>query len=101
MVKQYLKNRHGNHYGNGWLDAPSKYDYLKRNSAKRNPTGSRKKKGLLAAAGAQKSVKKRCKARERLANVNKPGMVVDEDEQEENEEDEHNDSRSDDVIDGE
>lgn len=78
MVKQYLKNRRGNHYANGWLDAPSKYNYLKGNSAKRNPTGSRKKKGLLAAAGAQKRAKKGCEVRGRLGD--NPGMVVDEDE---------------------
>jgi hypothetical protein len=58
LVKQYLKNRCGNHYANGWLNAPAKYDYLKGNLAKHNPGGSRKKKGLLAVAEAQKRAKK-------------------------------------------
>jgi hypothetical protein len=58
LVKQYLKNRRGNHYANGWLDVPAKYDYLKGNSQKRNPSGSRRKKALSAAVAAQKKAKK-------------------------------------------
>jgi len=54
-----LKNRHGNHYAHGWLDVPAKYDYLKRNLQKRNPTGSRRKKALSAAAAAQTRARKR------------------------------------------
>jgi hypothetical protein len=78
LVKQYLKNRRGNHYANGWLDVPAKYNYLKGNSAKRNPTGSRKKKGLSAAA-AQKKARNRSDARGRLARVKARGrdMIVD------------------------
>ena len=88
MVKQYLKNRRENHYANGWLDAPAKYDNLKGNSAKCNPGGSCKKKGLVAAAEAQKRVKKRSNARgwmAKLGKAKKPGIVVDDDEQNENE----------------
>jgi hypothetical protein len=46
IVKQFVKNKRKNHYANGWLDVPEKYKYLKQNSRKRNPAGSRSKKAL-------------------------------------------------------
>jgi hypothetical protein len=52
-----LKNRNGNHYANGWLDVPAKYNYLKRNSTMCNPAGSYKKKGLSAVAAKKKAKK--------------------------------------------
>jgi hypothetical protein len=44
IVKQYMKNKQKNHYKNGWLPVPEKYKYLKENSRKRNPQGSRIKR---------------------------------------------------------
>jgi hypothetical protein len=48
IVKQYMKNKRKHHYRHGWLDVPERYKYLKNNSDKRNPNGSRRKKGLGA-----------------------------------------------------
>jgi len=45
-VKQFVKNKRKNHYANGWLEVPDKYAYLKQNSKKRNPAGSRSKRVL-------------------------------------------------------
>jgi len=39
-----MKNKRKNHYKNGWLPVPEKYKYLKENSRKRNPQGSRIKR---------------------------------------------------------
>jgi hypothetical protein len=77
-----LKNRRGNHYAHGWLDVPAKYDYLKRNSQKRNPTGSRRKKALSAAAAAQTKARKRsaaqvCRSTRRMRKI----IADDEDEE--------------------
>jgi hypothetical protein len=52
IVKQFVKNKRKNHYANGWLDVPEKYLHLKKNSMKRNPSGSRSKKALGTGAPA-------------------------------------------------
>ena len=50
IVKQFLKNKRRNHYKNGWLDVPEKYEYLKNNASKCNPAASRRKKAFSSAA---------------------------------------------------
>ena len=52
IVKQYAKNKRKNHYGNGWLEVPQKYAYLKQNASKRNQTASRKKRASSGVGGA-------------------------------------------------
>ncbi|KAJ7138979.1 hypothetical protein C8R44DRAFT_867150 [Mycena epipterygia] len=44
IVKQYIKNKHRHAYRQQALDVPEKYTYLKANSAKRNPSASRKRR---------------------------------------------------------
>jgi hypothetical protein len=55
MVKQYLKNKRGHHYKNGWLEVPEKYAYLKQNAIKRNPIGSRVKRVKVEMAAKRKT----------------------------------------------
>jgi len=51
LVKQFIKDRRGNHYRKGWLDVPEKYSHLKENAQKRDKSVSRTKKASLAPAG--------------------------------------------------
>ncbi|KAJ6479117.1 hypothetical protein C8R45DRAFT_1216404 [Mycena sanguinolenta] len=44
IIKQYFKNKRKNGYKSGWLEAPQKFRYLKNNSAKRDPSASRKRR---------------------------------------------------------
>jgi hypothetical protein len=81
-----LKNRRGNHYANGWLDVPAKYNYLKGNSQKRNPMGSRRKKALSAAAAALAKERKRNGA-QAYRGARKIVADDDEDDEENDEED--------------
>ncbi|KAJ7845963.1 hypothetical protein B0H14DRAFT_3454699 [Mycena olivaceomarginata] len=41
LVKQYIKNKRRHGYRKGFLERPAQYDYLKTNSAKRNPSAPR------------------------------------------------------------
>ncbi|KAJ7310836.1 hypothetical protein DFH08DRAFT_1088007 [Mycena albidolilacea] len=41
LVKQYIKNKRCHGYRKGFLERPAQYDYLKTNSAKRNPSAPR------------------------------------------------------------
>ncbi|KAJ6548501.1 hypothetical protein B0H19DRAFT_1074359 [Mycena capillaripes] len=50
IVKQFFKNRRRRGYQNGTLDVPDQYKYLKANSAKRDPSGSRKRRTVVAGA---------------------------------------------------
>lgn len=59
IVKQYVKNKRKNHYAHGWLEVPEKYTYLKQNSSKRDPGGSRSKKALMGVPVAKKRGQKR------------------------------------------
>ncbi|KAJ7442915.1 hypothetical protein B0H11DRAFT_470882 [Mycena galericulata] len=52
-VKQFTKNKRRNGYRHNWLEVPEKYKYLKANSAKRDPSASRKRR---TATTAQKNV---------------------------------------------
>ncbi|KAJ7105987.1 hypothetical protein C8R44DRAFT_942591 [Mycena epipterygia] len=54
IVKQYIKNKRRHAYKNGWLEAPTKFEYLKANSAKRNPSAPRKKSKSFDAANKKK-----------------------------------------------
>ncbi|KAJ6629611.1 hypothetical protein B0H10DRAFT_2208573 [Mycena sp. CBHHK59/15] len=66
IVKRYIKNKRRLGYRQEWLDVPDKYKYLKANSAKRDPSASRKRRFVSATApkkaavrvAAKKSVKK-------------------------------------------
>ncbi|KAJ7019951.1 hypothetical protein C8F04DRAFT_1275660 [Mycena alexandri] len=58
IVKQYTKNKRRNAYANRWLDAPSKFAYLKANSAKRNPDAPRKKSKKFDRASLKKAAKR-------------------------------------------
>lgn len=58
IVKQFIKNKRKNHYANGWLEVPNKYEYLKANSRKRSKTAPRKKKALDDAVDASTRGKK-------------------------------------------
>ena len=42
-----MKNKRKNHYKNGWLAVPEKYQHLKENAKKRDPQGSRIKRAKL------------------------------------------------------
>ncbi|KAJ3501991.1 hypothetical protein NLJ89_g9088 [Agrocybe chaxingu] len=59
IVKRYMKNKRSHHYSSGWLDVPEKYKYLKDNSSKRDPNGSRVKraKAELAAKKSRKAAR--------------------------------------------
>ncbi|THU81295.1 hypothetical protein K435DRAFT_873507 [Dendrothele bispora CBS 962.96] len=46
MVRQYMKNKRKTHYAQGSLMVAEKYGHLKENSAKRDQSKSRKRKGL-------------------------------------------------------
>ncbi|THU91456.1 hypothetical protein K435DRAFT_801218 [Dendrothele bispora CBS 962.96] len=46
MIRQYLKNKRKTNYLQGTLEVPSKYAYLKENSAKRDQSKSRKRKAI-------------------------------------------------------
>ncbi|THU79775.1 hypothetical protein K435DRAFT_810422, partial [Dendrothele bispora CBS 962.96] len=46
MVRQYTKNKRKTHYAQGSLVVAEKYSHLKENAAKRDPSKSRKRKGL-------------------------------------------------------
>ncbi|KAJ7934918.1 hypothetical protein B0H13DRAFT_2305063 [Mycena leptocephala] len=67
IVKQFVKNKHRYAYRNGWLDVPEKYKYLKTNSAKRDPSASRKRRtvaeGSTGAAKVSVAIKKAAKAK--------------------------------------
>ncbi|KAJ7125724.1 hypothetical protein C8R43DRAFT_1135292 [Mycena crocata] len=64
IVKQFMKNKRKHLYKNGGLEVPAKFAYLKANSAKRDPSASRKRRTVTvtahkrAATAAQKSHKK-------------------------------------------
>ncbi|KAF9470410.1 hypothetical protein BDN70DRAFT_939735 [Pholiota conissans] len=58
MVKQYIKNKRAHHYHNGWLEVPAKYAYLKENTKKRNPSGSRVKRAKNVMAAKKKAKRK-------------------------------------------
>lgn len=76
LVKQFIKNKRGNHYRNGWLDVPEKYSHLKKNSLKRDQSGSRKKKAFYN-ADASSSValaKKRSTKRSEIMSKGKQKM---------------------------
>ncbi|KAJ3494992.1 hypothetical protein NLJ89_g10700 [Agrocybe chaxingu] len=59
IVKRYMKNKRAHHYASGWLEVPEKYQYLKENSSKRDPNGSRVKraKAELAAKKSRKATR--------------------------------------------
>lgn len=67
IVKQFVKNKRRYAYRNGWLDVPEKYKYLKTNSAKRDPSASRKRRtvatGSTGAAKVSVAIKKAAKAK--------------------------------------
>ncbi|KAJ7440627.1 hypothetical protein B0H11DRAFT_2205136 [Mycena galericulata] len=44
IVKQFTKNKRRNGYRHNWLEVPEKYKYLQANSAKRDPSASRKRR---------------------------------------------------------
>ncbi|KAF7347088.1 hypothetical protein MVEN_01462800 [Mycena venus] len=48
IIKQYIKNKRGHAYRNEWLEVPAKYNYLKANAAKRNPSAPRGRQNKLA-----------------------------------------------------
>jgi hypothetical protein len=101
LVKQYLKNRRGNHYANGWLDVPAKYDYLKANSQKRNPSGSRRKKALSATATAQTNARKRNGAQARRSIGRARKIIADSNGGEEGDSDDEDENTMDDEGEGE
>lgn len=63
-MKQYIKNKRRHAYRQQVLDVPEKYTYLKANSAKRNPSASRKRR-----AGAASAPKKAVAAAKKAATV--------------------------------
>ncbi|KAJ7081960.1 hypothetical protein C8R44DRAFT_894931 [Mycena epipterygia] len=52
-----IKNKRRHAYKNGWLEAPTKFEYLKANSTKRNPSAPRKKSKSFDAANKKKASK--------------------------------------------
>jgi D-aminopeptidase len=61
-VKQVIKNKCKNGYKSGWLEVPTKFAYLEGNSAKKDPSASRKRRTVAPKkAGAKKAAKKAAK----------------------------------------
>ncbi|KAI4520296.1 hypothetical protein K525DRAFT_248714 [Schizophyllum commune Loenen D] len=59
LAKGYLRNKRQHLYKIGELTPPAKYAYLKANAAKRDPTGSRRRKALVEAEAAKKMKSKK------------------------------------------
>ncbi|KAJ7735355.1 hypothetical protein B0H16DRAFT_1731391 [Mycena metata] len=60
MIKQYTKNKRRHGYRQKFLDVPEKFAYLKHNSAKRDPSASRKRRTV--ATSTSKKAKNAVKA---------------------------------------
>jgi hypothetical protein len=98
IVKQFVKNKRRYAYRNGWLDVPEKYKYLKTNSAKCDPSASRKRRtvatGSTGAAKVSVAIKKAAKAKKikskssgsKSGSRGKGKQVVVSDEEEDDEE---------------
>ncbi|KAJ7891645.1 hypothetical protein B0H14DRAFT_3428431 [Mycena olivaceomarginata] len=108
IAKQYVKNKRRNAYKHGWLEVPAQYAYLKDNSAKRDQSGSRKRRAAPAtskkatsatkkatAAAKKAAIVKKVQSRQpaKSAGKNKAKQVVVDEEEEEEEEEEGSDAR--------
>ncbi|KAJ7822755.1 hypothetical protein B0H13DRAFT_2376479 [Mycena leptocephala] len=81
IIKQFLKNRRNTEYQNNRLEVPEKYQYLKTNAAKRDPTAPRGRQGKLAKAAAAKKRRKKAKASAQSTRKAKAKMVVESDDE--------------------
>ncbi|KAJ7856987.1 hypothetical protein B0H14DRAFT_3640945 [Mycena olivaceomarginata] len=109
IAKQYVKNKRRNAYKHGWLEVPAQYAYLKDNSAKRDQSGSRKRRAAPATPKKATSATKKATAAAKKAAIVKKvqsrqpaksggknkakQVVVDEEEEEEEEEEEGSNAR--------
>ncbi|THU76248.1 hypothetical protein K435DRAFT_879478 [Dendrothele bispora CBS 962.96] len=83
MVRQYLKNKRKTAYKQGTLTAPSKYDYLKTNSAQRDQSKTRKRKAIQERRSKKKAEKEA--RRQRRENRRRLRRLSDRGEEEEEE----------------
>ncbi|KAJ7131800.1 hypothetical protein C8R43DRAFT_1133477 [Mycena crocata] len=85
LAKQFIRNRRRNEYKKGTLQRPAEFAYLKANSAKRNPSAPRGRKGVKATTKAAKKAAKKGGSSKLSAKAKGKRRAVESEEEEKDE----------------